>query len=130
MMRPAIPVQIAKLLPLLSSDQDGEVVAAARAVCRTLQAAGLDIHDLARAAVSTPRPRAKRKSAPSWQAPVAASLPGQIPSTSSARRCRSSARSLKPSPSSASTSRRIDRIGVEVIGGASCTGRISLREIR
>jgi hypothetical protein len=37
------------LIPLLGSDKDGEVVAAARAIGRTLRAEGRDFHDLARA---------------------------------------------------------------------------------
>lgn len=52
-----IPVEVsaklAKLLPVLSSDQDNEVVAAARAIDRVLRAAGLDWHTLAEA-VSRP----------------------------------------------------------------------------
>ena len=49
----ALAPKLDKLLPLLASDKDGEVVAAARAVGRTLAAAGLDFHDLA-AAVAAP----------------------------------------------------------------------------
>lgn len=41
--------KISKLLPMLSSDQDGEVVAAARAIGRALKAAKADWHDLAKA---------------------------------------------------------------------------------
>ena len=40
--------RLAKFVRLLSSDQDGEVVAAAGAIRRVLVAANLDIHDLAR----------------------------------------------------------------------------------
>ena len=40
--------KLAKFVRLLSSDQDGEVIAAAGAIRRTLLAANLDIHDLAR----------------------------------------------------------------------------------
>jgi len=40
--------RIAKLLPLLSSDKSGEVVATAAAVGRLLAAAGLTWHDLAK----------------------------------------------------------------------------------
>jgi len=36
--------QLGKIVRLLSSDQDGDVVAAARALMRTLKRAGLDIH--------------------------------------------------------------------------------------
>jgi hypothetical protein len=39
--------KIAKLLRLLGSDKPGEVVAAAAALKRTLQAGGQDLHDLA-----------------------------------------------------------------------------------
>jgi hypothetical protein len=39
--------RIGKLIRLLSSDRPGEVVAAAGAINRALQAAGLDIHRLA-----------------------------------------------------------------------------------
>lgn len=45
--------KLSKLLPRLASPHDGEVVATARAIARTLQGAGLDFHTLA-AAVSTP----------------------------------------------------------------------------
>jgi hypothetical protein len=39
--------KLGKFIRLLSSDRDGEVVAAARAISRTLQGAKLDIHALA-----------------------------------------------------------------------------------
>lgn len=39
--------KLGKLLRLLASDKDGEVVAAARAITRTLRAEGQDIHALA-----------------------------------------------------------------------------------
>jgi hypothetical protein len=39
--------RIAQLIRLLSSDRDGEVIAAARALGRTLHGAGLDVHSLA-----------------------------------------------------------------------------------
>jgi hypothetical protein len=39
--------KLGKLLKLLSSPRDGEVVAAARAILRTLAGAGADIHELA-----------------------------------------------------------------------------------
>lgn len=38
--------KLARLIPRLASDHDGEVVATARAIVRTLTAAGLDLHDL------------------------------------------------------------------------------------
>jgi hypothetical protein len=46
-MIPKIKVRVRQLLLLLSSNRDGEVVAAARALCRTLRGAGADLHDLA-----------------------------------------------------------------------------------
>lgn len=39
--------KIAKLIPRLASDHDGEVVATVRAIRRTLERAGLDLHALA-----------------------------------------------------------------------------------
>lgn len=45
--------RLAKLLPLLTSDRDGEVLAAVAAIRRTLDAAGLTVHDLA-AAIGAP----------------------------------------------------------------------------
>jgi hypothetical protein len=39
--------KLAKCIRMLSSDKPGEVFAAAQALCRTLQAAGTDIHALA-----------------------------------------------------------------------------------
>ena len=42
-----IAPRLSKLLPLLGSDKDGEVVATARAIGRTLSSAGLDFHALA-----------------------------------------------------------------------------------
>jgi hypothetical protein len=52
---PAVAGRLSKLLPLLSSDKDGEVVATARAIQRTLAAADLDFHSLA-ATLSTLAP--------------------------------------------------------------------------
>src|SRR5271154_5208890 len=45
-MSPSLPPNIAKLTPRLASQYDGEVVATARAIERTLKTAGLDWHDL------------------------------------------------------------------------------------
>jgi hypothetical protein len=39
--------RLVKLIPLLASDHDGEVVATVTAIRRTLAAVGLDLHDLA-----------------------------------------------------------------------------------
>lgn len=52
----AIAQRLGKLIPRLATDQDGEVVATARAIGRTLQSAGLDYHDLAQAVVTEPTP--------------------------------------------------------------------------
>ena len=46
-MTPAASDKLAKLVRLLSSDKDGEVLAAASAIKRTLAAEGSDIHALA-----------------------------------------------------------------------------------
>ena len=46
--------RLAKLIRLLSSDRPGEVVAAAGAINRALQAAGLDIHRLAEVVERSP----------------------------------------------------------------------------
>ncbi len=43
----ALAAKIAKLVPLLGSNHDGEVVAAARSIVRVLDAKGLTLHDLA-----------------------------------------------------------------------------------
>jgi len=40
--------KLVKLLPLLASEQDGEVAGAARAITRALAADNLDLHDLSR----------------------------------------------------------------------------------
>ena len=45
--------KLSKLIPLLSSDQDGEVIATVRAIGRTLNNAGLDLHDLAKAVATS-----------------------------------------------------------------------------
>ena len=52
-----IAPKLAKLIPLLSSDKDGEVVATARAIERTLRAEGFDWHDLANAVTRQPEAR-------------------------------------------------------------------------
>jgi hypothetical protein len=63
---PTIAPKITKLLPMLSSSHDGEVVNTARAIERTLKGAGLDWHDLAKAftAPSVPRPQPAPEPAP------------------------------------------------------------------
>jgi hypothetical protein len=44
---PIVADKLGKLIRMLSSDRDGEVIAAARAIDRTLQSAGADLHTLA-----------------------------------------------------------------------------------
>ena len=41
-----VVTKIAKLIPRLASNHDGEVVATVRAIQRTLKGEGLDLHDL------------------------------------------------------------------------------------
>lgn len=53
--------KLSKLIPLLGSDQPGEVVAAATAIHRTLQSAGCDFHDLV-AVIESPPPAAQPRS--------------------------------------------------------------------
>jgi hypothetical protein len=48
--------RLGKLIPLLGSDRDGEVIGAARAIDRLLKSAGRDWHDLA-ALLRLPAPR-------------------------------------------------------------------------
>ena len=59
---PAIGPRLAKLLPLLASDQPGEVLATARAIGATLQRGGMDWHDLAALVTSA----AKHQAAPAF----------------------------------------------------------------
>ena len=60
-MTPAASDKLAKLVRLLSSDKNGEVLAAASAIKRTLVAEGSDIHALADTLC---RPQAQRKEQP------------------------------------------------------------------
>lgn len=46
--------KLSRLIPMLATVHDGEVVATVRAIDRTLRSAGLDLYDLARA-VTAPR---------------------------------------------------------------------------
>lgn len=72
--------KLVKLLPLLASDQDGEVAGAARAIRRALAADNLDLHDLARIlvgrteGVARPDERGEAKS-PDPRRPTAAEGP-------------------------------------------------------
>src|ERR1700730_4655430 len=71
--RSIVPVadRLARILPRLGSDFDGEVVASARAIGRVLQSAGLDFHDLTASLVSNrthkkPFERAGQDTPPLW----------------------------------------------------------------
>jgi hypothetical protein len=48
---PPLADKLAKMLPMLSSDRDGEVLATVRAIGRTLRAGGIDWHTLAKAII-------------------------------------------------------------------------------
>jgi hypothetical protein len=65
--------KIGKLLRLLASDRPGEVVAAAGALKRTLEAGGLDLHDLAAAAergLCQPPVERQQRHLTSWAPPL------------------------------------------------------------
>lgn len=72
---PLIADRLAKLIPRLASDHDGEVVATARAIGQTLAGAGLDFHDLAAGLTGPPAhqdwpevaPKTRRRRRPSMQ---------------------------------------------------------------
>lgn len=78
----SIAPKLGKLLPRLASDHDGEVVATARAIGRTLQGVGLDFHALAEAVESPPvvltvaarRTQAARKPPPPKPSPFDSEL--------------------------------------------------------
>lgn len=55
---PDMAAKLGRLLPRLASDAPGEVVATVAAIRRTLDRAGLDLHDLAARLTDTPEPAA------------------------------------------------------------------------
>ena len=59
--------KLAQFIRLLDSDRDGEVIAAARAIGRTLRAVGKDFHDLAQLIEGPSTSEAQRPTAP-WAA--------------------------------------------------------------
>lgn len=63
---PDLAAKLSRLIPRLASDHDGEVIATTAAIRRSLDRAGLSLHDLAaRLADVTPvEPRAKPKPEP------------------------------------------------------------------
>lgn len=46
-LQPAVALRLSKMVPRLASDQDGEVVATAKAIQRVLAANGVSLHELA-----------------------------------------------------------------------------------
>jgi hypothetical protein len=52
-MAPTLAEKIARLIPLLASDKDGEVNATVCAMARTLKSGGCDFHDLASALMNS-----------------------------------------------------------------------------
>jgi hypothetical protein len=62
------PPVLARLIPRLGSSFDGEVLATARAIERTLKSQKLDWHDVAAAVTALPLPpRGTRENAPIWR---------------------------------------------------------------
>ena len=58
--------RLAQLVRLFASDKDGEALAAARAIGRTLHAAGLDLHDFAASIEADPSPSDRPPPGCSW----------------------------------------------------------------
>ena len=58
---PQVAQRISKLILLLGSDQDNEALGAARALDRTLKAAGYSLHTVAAIVAAPPPPRAGRR---------------------------------------------------------------------
>lgn len=81
---PAIATRVAKIVPMLASDRDGEVVASVRAIARALAAERLDFHALAAAIdpgttastfadvfrYSPPEPEPKPPTPSPWSMPI------------------------------------------------------------
>jgi hypothetical protein len=61
MIAPQAVAKVVKLIPMLGSDHDGEVVASAWAIGRSLKSSGRDWHDLAAAAETMAKPGARPK---------------------------------------------------------------------
>jgi len=66
---PDLTAKLGRLLPRLASDAPGEVVATVAAIRRTLDRAGLDLHDLAARLAETPRPVRPPRPKPEPRAP-------------------------------------------------------------
>ena len=62
--------KLRKLIPLLGSDQSGEVVAAACAIGRALKGSGLDWHDLVDVIEHGGAQRCVRRAEPEWPLPA------------------------------------------------------------
>lgn len=74
-MTPDVCTRVARLLPKLASDHDGEVIATVNALRRVLQASGHDLHDLARIIAPMPptlrpAPSGARQGAEAPRAPL------------------------------------------------------------
>lgn len=90
---PTITPKLAKIIPMLSSPNDGEVVNTARAIERTLKSAGLDWHDFAKAltalamapssAAPEPSPKPPRQD---WESPRYTTAPPRWKSLRSGER--------------------------------------------
>lgn len=61
---PDVSGKLGRLLPRLASDAPGEVVATVAAIRRTLDRAGMDLHDLAARLTETARPVLLKPNAP------------------------------------------------------------------
>ena len=81
--------RLSKLIPRLASNHDGEVVATVAAIRRTLEADGLDLHDLAEAIGKPPEPKVIYRTEPARADP---SRSHQM----DARRCLQSGIAWKP----------------------------------
>jgi hypothetical protein len=66
---PDLTGKLGRLLPRLASDSPGEVNATVQAIRRTLDRAGLDLHDLAARLTEAPRPVHRAPATPDWHHP-------------------------------------------------------------
>lgn len=65
---PDLTGKLVRLLPRLASDSPGEVVATVAAIRRTLDRAGLDLHDMAARLTEAARPAQPDAPKPKWHA--------------------------------------------------------------
>ena len=90
-MTPSAQDRLGKLLRMLSSDKDGEVLAATAAIKRTLATEGLDIHSLADV-LCQPAPRAEKAQRATHDTPDTTNWHGVARADHG---CRASARSIR-----------------------------------